>query len=370
MSDTEGPGPDRVVETALRLLPVPDHGPDFWSRVEASLSAEPDRSRRAAAADPTVAAPPPTNEEPAREETGQVPAVVLEPVPLGVVPAAMRRPSNLVLSVLAVAAAVAVVVAGSALVRSRAADDTPDEDVAAPTATDAVDGSTSAPPVATLTAPEGEDEAVVVVDWVRALAEGDTEAAWELLGPSSQAHWGSLDAFAAERTAFAEGYGAWASATADQVIVTPLVEGSLAVVTLVGTVEQEGTSQVRADAFPVREVGGELRVELYGSAGAIEIVVPADPDADGRPSTLAVGDELIVVSPEEAEAPVLRVDDATPVTCGEAADTSLTLLDTTSGQRCAYQPGSLGAGDHVLTVAVWSGDGTSVTAYAVRFAVA
>ena len=30
MSDRDAPAPDRVVETALRLLPVPDHEPGFW----------------------------------------------------------------------------------------------------------------------------------------------------------------------------------------------------------------------------------------------------------------------------------------------------------------------------------------------------
>ena len=47
-------------------------------------------------------------------------------------------------------------------------------------------------------------------------------------------------------TDLAEGYGAWSAAEPDDVLVTPVAagdEGTIAVVTLVGTVEQEGTAQ-------------------------------------------------------------------------------------------------------------------------------
>lgn len=360
MSDHDAPMRDRVVETALRLLPIPDHQPGFWDRLDARLAEEA----------PTRTAPPPAApavEEPADPDTAAVPIVALEPE-LRVIPAAMRRPSNLVLSALAVAAAVVVVVAGSALLRSRTGGEAPDEH-ADPKATalqapEAADPEPPGPLVAT-----DDPEAQVVVDWVQALAAGDVDTAWSLLGPGSQARWGSRDAFAAERTAFAEGYGAWAAGTADQVLVTPLVDGSLAVVTLVGVIDQEGARQARADAFPIRRVAGDLRVELHAEVGPVELVVPDDPAADGTPAAVERDAELVVVVPAGAGAPVLRVDDGPVVTCGTSPGTELTELEGGTGRRCGYRPGSLASGEHVLTVAVWTGDGSAVTARSVRFRV-
>lgn len=370
MSDRDAPAPDRVVETALRLLPVPDHEPGFWERLDARLAAEPAPT----AAAPTRAAAP-VEAGAAGSDAAPVPVVPLEPADLSVIPSAMRRPSNVVLSVLAVAAAVVVVVAASALVRSRTGGDQPADEVAGPAATEPGDPEAPGAPdepadpqPSALAAPAGSPETQVVVDWVRALAAGDVDAAWALLGPGSQAHWGSRDAFAAQRTDFAEGYGAWAGTSAEQVLVTPLVDGSLSVVTLVGPVEQEGARNVRADAFPVRRVDGGLRLELYASAGPVEVVVPGAPVDDGTPATVAPGEELVVVVPEGARPPVLRIDDGTVVTCGQDAGT-FGALEGSPGQRCGYRPPTLTAGDHVLTVAVWRGDGAEVTAHSVRFRV-
>ena len=46
-------------------------------------------------------------------------------------------------------------------------------------------------------------------------------------------------------TDLAEGYGAWSAAEPDDVLVTPVAaddDGTIAVVTLIGTVEQEGSA--------------------------------------------------------------------------------------------------------------------------------
>ena len=78
-------------------------------------------------------------------------------------------------------------------------------------------------------------------------------------------------------TDLAEGYGAWSAAEPDDVLVTPVAaddDGTIAVVTLVGTVEQEGTTQARADAFPVRIVDGDVVLEPFASAGDLEVVIP------------------------------------------------------------------------------------------------
>ncbi|MGV3759939.1 MAG: hypothetical protein ACO1PW_10435 [Actinomycetota bacterium] len=383
-TDHEPIEPDVLVQTALRLLPVPDHEPDFWARLEAALDAEPAPSiaGRQAKVEEGQAA---SGEKPGHPRPGgpdadgpdaagrgasrpmEVIELVPGPVP-GVVPVAMRRTSNLVLSVLAVAAAIAVVVAGASLVRSRVDDDPFEDETAAEAEGDA---STTAGEAATFSAPADEPAAAAVVAWIDAIAAGEMEAAWELLGPESQAYWGSFEAFAAERTGFAEGYGAWRVAD-PTFLVTPL-EGTseeLVLVTLVGAVPQEGTTIHRADTFPVL-LGGEVALlEPHGSAGVMEIVVPDDPAEDGTPASVGTDEELVLVVPEGVSAPVLRVDDGEPVVCGQPPGTELTDLEGTPARRCGYAPeGGLPSGEHVLVAAFTSPDGTSVTAHSVAFRV-
>lgn len=370
MNDHEAPEPDVLVQTALRLLPVPEHEPDFWSRLDVALDAEPPKGGAGSTEDGVdaarggalVAAAGATG-----PRTDEVPVVELVPTPVpGVVPAAMRRPSNVVLSVLAVAAAIAVVVAGASLVRSRTDDGVGEEEAASTEEADAEPGAPEG-----LVAPDGEPAAAVVVDWINAVAAGEMEEAWSLLGPRSQTDWGSFDAFAGERTALAEGYGAW-RVSDPEVIVTPLDEDgdeALVVVTLVGTVPQEGSTHLRADAFPVRLVGDRGVLELYDSAGVMEIVVPDDVGTDGSLPVMAPTEEIVLVVPGGV-VPILRLGDGPVLVCGEAPGSELTPLEGTTGQRCGYSPpDGLPAGDQALLAAFTSGDGLSVTAHGAPFTV-
>src|SRR5690606_24647399 len=96
--------PDPVIETALRLLPVPEHEAGFWQRFSATLADEP-------VPEPTRV-PEPRAGEPGRDGTAEVPVLELVSTDhLALVPPAVRRGSNLILSAVAVAAAVVVVVA-------------------------------------------------------------------------------------------------------------------------------------------------------------------------------------------------------------------------------------------------------------------
>ena len=99
-------------------------------------------------------------------------------------------------------------------------------------------------------------------------------------------------------TDLAEGYGAWSAADPDDVQVTPVAtddEGTIAVVTLVGTVQQEGTAQERADAFPVRIVDGDVVLEPFASAGDLEVVIPEPAGDDGIGyEPVGTGEELVV----------------------------------------------------------------------------
>lgn len=369
MSPETGPV-DPFVRTALQLLPVPDHGDRFWAELGQLL----DEEAAPAPADrrPLVGSPGPPGPV---DGSGGRPGSLLELAPAGstaLVPPTLRRRSNAVLTAVAVAAALMVVVAGATLVRQRSeahvgttevADggDQQEEVLISSTSTSLAD--TSASDVSASTD--------AVMAWVSDLSEGDTASAWTALGPGSRAHFGSQSAFAAEGSGLAEGYGAWASSTPDEVLVTalgPSGPDQVVVVTLVGTVAQEGTRQRRADAFPVRMVDGSPRLEPFAFAGELEIVVPEPVPAGGTRPVMSGDDEMVVVVPRGVEAPVLRLDDGEPVVCGQGEGTELTELDDAPGQRCSYRPpGGVEAGSRVLTVAFVARDGAGIAAQSVLF---
>jgi hypothetical protein len=256
--------------------------------------------------------------------------------------------------------------AGNALLDERGGATSPSSDeTAAPRADPTL---ATEPPGATMSSEGTEASADAVLTWVGDVGEGDGQGAWQAMGAASQAHFGTQAAFEAELAALADGYGAWAGAEPEDVIVTPIgtdAEGTLAVVTLVGAVEQDGATARRADAVPVRFVDGDVELEPYAFAGAFEVVVPED-QAEGT-DPLAAGEALVVVVPDGAPAPILRIDDATPVVCGTAPGTELTELPDGGGQRCAYEPATLAGGEHALTVAFLGADGDAISAGAQLF---
>lgn len=369
MNDRQRVEPDPFVSAALQVLPVPPHLEDFWANLSAALDAEPlrlaPRPTGPALAEPLV------EDRPAVGHPEPVSVVELVHQPLGVLPPGVRRRSNAVLSAIAVAAAVMVVIAGTALVRDEtggggttelAGDAEDPSDTVASTSTSVSLLTGSGPEVVPTNA---------VLAWVGALGSGDVDTAWEAMGPASHTHWGSKSAFEAERTGLAEGYGAWSAATPDEVYVTSLTasgDGEVVVVTLVGTIDQEGSRVHRADAFPVRVVDGVARLEPFAFAGELEVIVPAPvPDGGTRP-VVSSDEELVVVVPRGVGAPMIRLDDGDTLVCGEAQGTELTQLETAPGQRCSYRPeGGIEPGERVLTVAFLSPDGTGISAESVLF---
>jgi hypothetical protein len=368
--------PDAVVRTALQLLPIPAHGDDFWQRLEASLDAEvpvplPVEARsgdrvdqRSTIGAPAVASPTPIELD---RDTS-----------LAVVPPAFRRRSNILLVAAAAAAVVVVGIAGRALLEEREGGTVSGDRAGAGAEAletlvrDAQGGRAT---VTTLSSDRESSSTEAVLAWVADLGDGDTDGAWSAMGDASQAHFTSRSEFQAMMPDLAEGYGAWSAAEPDDVLVTPVSsddEGTIAVVTLMGMVDQEGTSQERVDAFPVRLVDGDVIVEPFASAGPLEVVVPEPVTAEGAGfEDVGLDEELVFVVPASAEAPVLRLDGGDTVICGEADGTELHDLEDADGQRCAYLPeGGFDAGRHVVTVAFVDDDGTAVTASSLRFAAA
>jgi hypothetical protein len=372
LTETPAPGPDVVVETALRLLPVPDHGPAFWADLDARLAVEPAPH----VVEPALAPGPPADHP---HTFGDRLVELVPDTALALLPPALRQRSNVVLSVVAVAAAVMVVVAGGLLVRDRVGNGQSTGDLASSASqpgADEAEATVEATPTSSRTTgdPDAELPKAAVLQWVAQLGAGDMGAAWASMGPASRAHFGSESAFAAEAGSLAEGYGAWSGAEPDHVLVTALTssgDGSLLIVTLVGTVEQEGSRSRRAEAIPVRVVGGVAHLEPFAFAGELEVVVPGTPQAAGSLPTVRTDDELVVVVPRGVEAPTIRLDDGQTLVCGEAEGTDLTELDGSPGQRCSYRPhDGLKAGTRVLTVGFLSADGSGVSAEAVLFTAA
>ncbi|MGH9084133.1 MAG: hypothetical protein ACRDYW_01655 [Acidimicrobiales bacterium] len=372
MTDAPDPGADVVIETALRLLPVPDHGPAFWAELDARFAAEPAPH----VVEPALATGPPADHP---HRFGDRLVELVPDTALALLPPALRRRSNVVLSAVAVAAAIMVVVAGGLLVRDRVGGGAGTDEAASRagrTEDDAAGTTVDATPTSTRTGgdPDAEVPREAVLEWLAHLGAGDTGAAWASMGPASQAHFGSESAFAAEGSALAEGYGAWSAAEPDDVVVTALAssaDGSLLIVTLVGTVEQEGSRSRRAEAIPVRVVDGVAHLEPFAFAGELEVVVPGTPPAEGSLPMVSTDDELVVVVPRGVEAPTIRIDDGQTLVCGEAEGTDLTELEGSPGQRCSYRPhDGLKAGTRVLTVGFLSADGTGVSAEAVLFTAA
>jgi hypothetical protein len=321
---------DPVVARALRELPVPDHAPGFWARLDARLDAE-DR-------------PGAQVESPAdvRVATSELPAVtLLRPEEHRVNPRHRQR-------FLAAAAVIAVVavVTGLAL----RGDDDPGSQFAATTAPPATPSTptptattaTTGPPVQTL--PPMADAQAAVERWIGALASGDEAEAAALLGPGTRRYLESQDL---DVTDFMEGYGAWATSE-DLAVTTVLVPWTGAVVVLSGTREAEGSTEVRTEAIPL--------VPATTPADSTWFVEPlaADPLTGGRPETVTpapdvgignwVGQRPDVVFEARSSAEVeywfsLDGEEAVPDEDG--------VYDP---------PGDLATGTHLLVVAV-VGDG-------------
>jgi hypothetical protein len=361
--------PDAFVRTALQLLPIPQHEDDFWTRLEAALDAEPahvlpdEPVRRVVVADPAGLAAP-----------GSSPPAVELDQSLAIVPPAFRRTSNAVLMAVAAAAVVVVMIAGSTLMDDRHGTTTGGGDAAADAALETLvrsaqdDGAT----VTTLSAAREDASSEAVLAWVDDLDTGDAHGAWTAMGDASQAHFGSAAAFEDQLTDLADGYGVWAAAEPEDVLVTPVAKGdggTVAVVTLVGTVQQDGVAHSRADAVPIRIVDGDVVLEPFASAGDLEVVIPEPASDDGLDwESVGTGEELVFVLPSDAEAPVVRIDGGDTVICGEADGTEFSDLDQSPGQRCAYLPeGGFEVGTHTVTIAFTGPDGDSITARSLRF---
>lgn len=181
------------------------------------------------------------------------------------------------------------------------------------TTIDDVEGASS-PTTAPVAVSVEQTAEQLVLDWITAVAKGETEVAWSLLSDDEQANFGDdIEAFADLSTELAEGWGSWASAALDAVHVGTVYEGparSGHVVTLVGTVVKEGDEESAADALGV--IVGEGGGVCFGAGGA---GFDAESTPDSTIVTLSVPagpDWVVLVGSDEVEPDVEEVDEPDP----------------------------------------------------------
>lgn len=340
---------DRVVAQALRDLPVPDHGPAFWSDLEARLASEPA---------PLAAAP--ARPAPGRAVTEDDDPGDRRVVPLG--PGERRRTRST--AWIASIAAVVVLVVGAVVLIGRTEPDAERLRVAEPSGEEpAVTPSTTSPSEPAAATPDA-----AVVAWLEAVGAGDIERAAELTGPRSKAYADALTGGAGVEgflTEAGEGYGAWADSPDRNTTEVDLdVDGEdIAIVIVSGTWNGEGGPLFRTDAIPaVRTDGGTWLVEPWAidpeTGGRIDVVSPTPADEGGF-NGLAP-DEVLTASAPGAGTFHFSLDDqpATAVPGRKAG----------GGVRATFDPpGDLVSRTHLFVIAYV--DGTTVSAVAGTFLV-
>ena len=160
--------------------------------------------------------------------------------------------------------------------------------------------TTTVPPTTTTTLAPNERAAVSAVSaWIDALANGDTDASWALVAPASQEVIGGRNGYDAIVSGLAEGFGAWTSATDPNGEESPWVfvnevDDQILVVTLAGTVTQEGVTAVRATSIPVVVLGDTVAVQPFLRLDPVQWT---DPAFTTEPWALAPRTEVIFTVP-------------------------------------------------------------------------
>ena len=222
------------------------------------------------------------------------------------------------------------------------------------TTTTTPETTTSAPETTTTTVADTTTTTVIdaptdpteaATGWIAAISAGDADLAWALMAPESQEAIGGREGFDDTFTALQEGWGAWADATdptgeGSPWVFTNQIDGEVVVVTLAGTVTQEGTEAQRAAALPVMVSGDVALVQPFLRGDPVEFVVPEGGD---EPSVVFPDPVFEVIVPGEPAVQFFVGDEAIESTVtGGSGETSLATT--------APVPGLEVGGLEVLTV--------------------
>lgn len=328
---------DTLVGDALRRVDVPDHAPDFWSRLEGSLADGPA----------------------ATDGDGDADADVVE-----LASAPSRRGGTWVRRPLLLAAAAVAVVAlavGAAVLRSGGDEEsqldvaeTPGEvdpepevtETPAPDTTETTPPDTTEPPATTSTTVPGAIDAAgaedVAASWLESLFAGDIDGAYDQLDPTSQSLL-DRDGFEELSSGLAEGAAAFSEpGIARAVAVVDAADAPFAVVTFTGDVEREG--MVETASYPV-----------VVTASGVHFVV------DGP---------QLELDPEYARSSGTTLAPPLEVLVSETADTWLWIDDQEperflSPGRLTLGAEAIGPGTHVVSLVAIEGGRITARSYTV-----
>lgn len=259
---------DTVVGDALRRLDIPDHAPDFWSRLDAEL---------ARADDPETADAP--------DVTGDA-AEVIDLAAARSTGRTRRVRSRRAPAVAAAAAAAIALAVGVGLPAvQQAADGDAQVDMAdrspepAPEAVEPV----PTPETTTTTTPDRVTQVApdeVATEWLTMLREGQVEAAYALLDQTSQTAL-PLDRFRELATGLAEGAGAFADL--DPTAIPLIDDEGLAATAVVFTGDVQREGMIETASYPVVVTGDPddpdraLRVAFVLDGPRVEAVQRTNP---------------------------------------------------------------------------------------------
>lgn len=193
----------------------------------------------------------------------------------------------------------------------------------------------------------------VLQDWLRAIQNGDEDAAWNLMTPEAQATVGR-DAFEdMMASALPEGLGAFADASSfSHVAIASEGEVTQVVAVASGEITREASTEFAAMAIPMRVTGSETLVDdPFVGRGRYYDRVAVFASASAGPFSFRAGDKLTVEfeQPQGATNAYISVDDdERPLP---------TEFDDARGVATATLDRDLEAGRHIATVVVVHGSG-------------
>jgi hypothetical protein len=349
--------PERDLTVAAALLGVraPEHGDSFWDRLDHKLAETEMAASRAAVA---------RHAGPGISDPAELERVTIAPAAIARLhrtrPHARSRPALLG----AVAALIALV--GFAVTRAGDGSGPGDErarDGGSVTTVPALAPKPVGPmPPTTLlpVSPEPVDPEAAAGDWLAAVAKGDTERAWNLLGATSRTRMGGYDRFAATMPELAKSYGDWDRSLGAKAyrfalagdndalfVVTPLRE-TLA-----------GPSPIQP--LPVRLVApATFRVEPFAADDG-DMITFTRPDEAAGPHVMRRDEPIEASVPAGAGQVVIAVDGGPPETV------VVEPIGKTAVAKLTYSPkGGWIYAHHVVTLA-YVGKGGSVAVRAIVF---
>jgi hypothetical protein len=121
--------------------------------------------------------------------------------------------------------------------------------------------------------------------WLNYLENGKSRKAWKLIAKPSRRTIGSFKDFKNESSAWAEGWGAWASAQKRDFevrTIAPMDDDADSVVTMTGRVALEGPFRWRAAPLPVQTRDGRTKVDPAHGNVVVRMTRPSGGQTLGR----------------------------------------------------------------------------------------